>query len=216
MFKKNGSMRGTQLASTFIIIILVVFNIYFPNKSGVGGVGFLTNSISPNDPIIKAWEYGMILYFIEIPNPKFPFFSRLTKFQQCLLRRIHWILTSPKGPTKIPISRCLNLKVYGALIEYENGKAKSAHYFIQIVDYDDLNDQQQEWIPEHRELITDSALVRAIGFFNIYHQCWTLIEQGTTLMHCGNTAFAYDNKFKDYMKMDKVVSEDIFDCLFDV
>jgi len=33
-----------------------------------------TNSISPNDPIIKAWEYGMVVYFMEFPNPKFPFF----------------------------------------------------------------------------------------------------------------------------------------------
>ena len=28
--------------------------IYFFDKSGVGGVSFLTNSISPNDPVIKA------------------------------------------------------------------------------------------------------------------------------------------------------------------
>ena len=35
-------------------------------------------------------------------------------------------------------------------------------------------------------------------------------------MHCGNTTFAYDNKFKDYMKVDGAVSEDIFDNLFDV
>jgi len=45
---------------------------------------------------------------------------------------------------------------------------------------------------------------------------WALIEQGKTLMHCGNTTFAYNNEFKDYMKVDRVVSEDIFDYLFDV
>ena len=35
-------------------------------------------------------------------------------------------------------------------------------------------------------------------------------------MHCGNTTFAYDNEFKDYMKVEGTVSEDIFDYLFDV
>jgi len=55
--------------------------IYFANKFGVGGVSFLANSISPSGPIIKAWEYGMVLYVIEIPDPKFLFFSTLTKFQ---------------------------------------------------------------------------------------------------------------------------------------
>ena len=35
-------------------------------------------------------------------------------------------------------------------------------------------------------------------------------------MHCGNTTFAYDNEFKDYMKVDGAVLEDIFDYLFDV
>jgi len=35
-------------------------------------------------------------------------------------------------------------------------------------------------------------------------------------MHCENTTFAYDNEFKEYMKVKGVVSEDIFDYLFDV
>ena len=35
-------------------------------------------------------------------------------------------------------------------------------------------------------------------------------------MHCGNTTFAYDNEFKDYMKVDGAVLEDIFDYLFDI
>ena len=46
----------------------------------------------------------------------------------------------------------------------------------------------------------------AIGFFNIYHQCWALIEQEKILMHCGNTTFAYNNEFKDYMKVEGAVS----------
>jgi len=35
-------------------------------------------------------------------------------------------------------------------------------------------------------------------------------------MHCGNTTFTYDNEFKEYMKVEWAVSEDIFDYLFDV
>ena len=63
--------------------------IYFPNKSGVGGISFPTNLLSPNDPVFKSWEYGIILQFIEMPDPKFSFFSKLTKFQQCMFKRIH-------------------------------------------------------------------------------------------------------------------------------
>ena len=35
-------------------------------------------------------------------------------------------------------------------------------------------------------------------------------------MHCGSTTFAYSNEFNDYMKVDGVESENIFDYLFDV
>jgi len=67
---------------------------------------------------------------MEIPDPKFPFFSTLTKFQQCMFKKIHWILISPDGPTKIPYSRSLYLEVHCALIEYENEKVKPARYLV--------------------------------------------------------------------------------------
>ena len=117
-------------------------------------------------------------------------------------RRIHWILTSLDGPTKVPVHRCLNLEVYSASIEYENEKAKPAHYLIQIVDCNDLNNQRREWVSElPTYLVTDPTVARAIEFFNIYHQSLALIEQGKTLIHCGNTTFAYDNEFKEYMNV---------------
>jgi len=133
-----------------------------------------------------------------------------------MFRRIHWIFTSFDSPTKVPFSRCLNLEVHGTLIEYESEKAKLAHYLIQIINNDNSYDQWQEWSPELRELVTNPAFVRAIGFYNIYYQSWALIEQEKTLMHCGNTTFAYDNKFKEYMKVEGTVSENIFDYLFDI
>jgi len=114
--------------------------IYLPDRSGVGGASFPANSLSPNDPVFEAWEYEMVFHFIEILDSKFPFFSIVTKFQQCVFRRIHWILTSPDGPTKVLVRRCLNLELCSTLIEYENEKAKPAHYLIQIIDCDDLND----------------------------------------------------------------------------
>ena len=81
-------------------------------------------------------------------------------------------LDSYISSTKVPVQRCLNLEVHSALIKYENEKAKPAHYLIQIVDYDDLNDQQREWVSElPTHLVTDPTLARAIGFFNSYHQC---------------------------------------------
>ena len=55
--------------------------IYFLEKSGVDGVSFPLNSISPNDPVMKAWKYEMGVYLMEILDLKYPFFSRLTKFQ---------------------------------------------------------------------------------------------------------------------------------------
>jgi len=65
-----------------------------------------------------------------------------------MFKKIHWIFTSPDGLTKISSNRCLYLEVHCALIEYENEKANSTHYLVQIVDYDDLYDQRQEWFPE--------------------------------------------------------------------
>ena len=35
-------------------------------------------------------------------------------------------------------------------------------------------------------------------------------------MHCENTTFPYDNEFKERMKVEGLVSKDIFDYLFDV
>ena len=52
------------------------------------------------------------------------------------------ILTSPDDRTKIPNNRCLYVEVRCTLIEYENEKAKLAHYLIQIVDFDDPEDRR--------------------------------------------------------------------------
>ena len=60
----------------------------------------------------------------------------------------------------------------------------------------------------------DPALVRTIEFFNIYHVMWESIEQGKILMHCGNTTFIYHDDFSIYV--DRVMSEDVFDYLFDL
>jgi len=83
----------------------------------------------------------MVVYFMEFPNSKFLFLSTLTKFQQCMFERIHWILTSPDGPTKILNNRCLYVEVHCALIAYENEKAKLAYYLVQIVDFDNPDDR---------------------------------------------------------------------------
>ena len=103
--------------------------IYLLDRSGVGGIYFLANSLSPNDPVFKAWKYRIVLHFTEIPVQKFSLFSTSTKFQQHMFKRINWILTSPESPTKISICICLTLVVYSTLVEYENRKAKLAHYF---------------------------------------------------------------------------------------
>jgi len=85
-----------------------------------------------------------------------------------------------------------------------------------MVDFDDPNDWWQEWFSERWELATDPTLARAIGFYNIYHQSWALIEREKTLMHCGNITFAYHNEFNEYMKVKEAVLDDVFDNLFHV
>ena len=65
-----------------------------------------------------------------------------------MFKRIHWILTSPDGPTKILYNESLYVEIYCAVIESENGTTKPVHYLIQLIDVEDLNDQRQEWFAE--------------------------------------------------------------------
>ena len=48
--------------------------IFFPDRPRVGGVRLLTNSLPLEYPIMKVWKYGMVAYFLEIPNPENPLF----------------------------------------------------------------------------------------------------------------------------------------------
>ena len=54
--------------------------IFFPDRFGVGDIRIPANSIPLADPIMKACDYEMVAYLMEIPYLKYPFFSRLTKF----------------------------------------------------------------------------------------------------------------------------------------
>ena len=45
---------------------------------------------------------------------------------------------------------------------------------------------------------------------------WALIELGRPLIHCKNAIFIYHDDLSKYMKVEWAISEDIFDCLFDV
>jgi len=147
MFKNNGSPTGMQPASTTIITIYMTFEKHgvlqssFLIRSRVGGVRFPTNSIPPEYHIMKAEKYGMIAYFLEIFNPKNSFFHCLTKFQKCMFMRIHLVFASPKSPIKFPYNRSVDVEVYSAVIEYENGKAKPADYLIRLADLEDLDNQ---------------------------------------------------------------------------
>ena len=68
--------------------------IFFPNRSGIGGVRFPTNTLPLEDPFMKAWEYGMVAYFLEISNPENPFFQSLTKLKKCMFKRMHQVFIS--------------------------------------------------------------------------------------------------------------------------
>ena len=54
-------------------------------------------------------------------------------------------------------------------MHYENEKAKPTHYLIQIVDYDDLYGQRQEWAPKLWELTTDPTWDFLTSIINVGH-----------------------------------------------
>ena len=95
-----------------------------------------------------------------------------------MFKRIHQVFISPNSPTKFPYNRDIDVEVRYAVIEYENEKVKPAHYLIRLTDLEDFDDQRQVWFPERKGVVTDPALTKAIGFFNIYHQMWESIERG--------------------------------------
>ena len=84
----------------------------------------------------------MVAYLIEISNPKYPFFSTLTKFQKCMFKKIHQIYVSPNSPTRATESENLHIEINCALIEYENRKATLAHYPVQLINLEYANGQR--------------------------------------------------------------------------
>jgi len=79
---------------------------------------------------MKAWKYGMVAYFLEIPNPKNRFFQSLTNFQKCMFKRIHQVFICIDSPIKFSYNKSIDVEVHRVVIEYENVKSKAAHYFI--------------------------------------------------------------------------------------
>ena len=96
--------------------------IFFIDRSRVRCIRLLANSIPLDEPIMKVRGYGMIAYFMKIPNLKYWFFTSITKFQKCMFKRIHWILTSPNSTTSALHNRSLHIGIHYTLIEYENEK----------------------------------------------------------------------------------------------
>ena len=92
MFKKNGSTLGIQPASTIIRSIPIILGKHGALQSSflidleLVVLKFPPNSLPPEDHVMKAWEYEMIAYFLEISNPENPFFQSLTKFQKCMFK----------------------------------------------------------------------------------------------------------------------------------
>ena len=75
-----------------------------------------------------------------------------------MFKRIHQVVISPYSPTKFPYNRSIDIEVHCAIIEYENGKAKPAHYLVRLTDLEDLDDQRQEWFTERQGVVTDPTL----------------------------------------------------------
>jgi len=45
---------------------------------------------------------------------------------------------------------------------------------------------------------------------------YALIEQGKTLIHCGNTIFIHYNDFSKYMNVEGATSKDVSDYILDI
>jgi len=106
--------------------------------------------------------------------------------------------------------------VHCTVIEYENKNAKPAYYLVQLVDLDDPNGQWQEWFLEPQEVVTDPALAKAIGLYNICSQMWALIELGRPLINYGNATFIYHDNLSKYIMVEGPTSKDVFDYVFGV
>jgi len=97
---------------------------FFSNRFGVDSVRFPLK----DDLIMKVWEYGMIDCILKFPNPEYPFFSHLTRFQKCMFTRTDQVFTSPNIPMRAPYNTNWHIHVHYALIEYEHRKVKSDNY----------------------------------------------------------------------------------------
>ena len=71
-----------------------------------------------------------------------------------MFKTIHQVFISPDSPTKFPYHRSIDVEIHCAVIEYEKGKTKPAHYLIRLTDLEDLDDQRQEWFSESQGVIT--------------------------------------------------------------
>ena len=94
-----------------------------------------------------------------------------------MFKRIHPVFISLDGPTKFPYNRSIDVEAHCAVIKYENGRAKPTLYVIRLIDLEDLDDQRQEWFLERPRGVTNPALARAIGFFNIITKCWNQFSE---------------------------------------
>ena len=83
----------------------------------------------------------MVTCFIKILDLEYLSFLSLTISQKNMFKRIHSICASPNGPIRVPKNRSLHIEVHYLLTEDENGKAKLAHYLVQFIDSNDLDDQ---------------------------------------------------------------------------
>lgn len=84
MFNQNGSTTGMQPASTTTIIIPMIFGNHGVLRSysliDLELVVLDSQQIQSLSMIPSLWEYGMVAYLMEIPDPGYPFFSFFTKF----------------------------------------------------------------------------------------------------------------------------------------
>ena len=137
----------------------------WPRKD-LGGVSL---QLDPwvDDPLFKAWEYGMCNRFEgDWPRSDNCLFNHFTQFQK---RVFH--LLEPWGKKH----NVNYIRVYPACIEIENNLPKAAHQLIYFTLEEEIFDRvpfmslkKPTGVESPTNLISDPTIARAMGFFHIY------------------------------------------------
>jgi len=78
---------------------------------------------------MRLWNDSL---FLRDSKFKKIFFSKSNQVTKMYVYEDHQVFVSPDSHTKFPYNHSIDVEVHCAVIEYEDGKAKPAHYLIRF------------------------------------------------------------------------------------